>query len=386
MEKNKVTILVAAFLCLGLLFMLTFQSRQMTVRVSANMNIDANAKAAVLIEANSGRVLFEKNSNLSLPMASTTKIMTAYSVLKRVENLDTKVEISSKSVGVEGTSMYLKKGDIYTIKDLLKGMLLASGNDASVALALHFSGSVEEFALIMNADAKEMGLKNTSFANPHGLDQKNHYTSAHDLAIITTHAMKYDFFKEIVKQKSDMVAPVNSPDSRMQTVVNKNKLLGNFAPATGVKIGFTDDAGRCLVSSGTQNGLDLVCVVLNCPDMFRESKKLLEYGFENYIYTKLLESYKIHRSIAIKSGREKDVKICTKQEFFYPLTLDESYDIEYILQVPDEIKAPIEKEELVGQYKIMLKDKEIFCCDVYALDKVKSVEFNESLKDIMNNW
>lgn len=386
MEKNKkATFLLVLFFCLGLLTIFSYNFKH-TLKVSAYALPNSNSKAMILMDVSSGRVLQEKNSDAQLPMASTTKIMTAYSVLKRTQNLDTRVKVDPRSVGIEGTSMYLKKGDEYTIKDLLKGMMLASGNDASTALALHFSASVEEFALIMNADAKELGLKNSSFKNPHGLDENGHYTSAFDLATITKNAMQFDFFNELIIKKSDMVSPLNNPDNKMQLVVNKNKLLGNYAPATGVKIGFTDNAGRCFVASAKKDNLNLISVVLNCPDMFKESKDLLEYGFDNYIQTELLTAYKIHRTVSVASGRDKDAKVYTKKEFSYPLTLDESYDIEFELDVPSSIKAPIDKEQVVGEYKIILRGEVLFVAPVYSLDKVKSIELSETLKEIAENW
>lgn len=385
MEKNKKQIIFFALVfCLAFLTLLSYSFKSTTTTSAYASN--SSSKAMVLIDADSGRILKEKNSSTQLSMASTTKIMTAYSVLKRTNNLDTKVKVDPRSVGVEGTSMYLKKGDEYTIKDLLKGMMLASGNDAATALALHFSASVPEFAVIMNSDAKELGLKATNFKNPHGLDEKGHYTTAHDLAVITQHAMKHDFFKEIVTKKSDMVAPTNNAEQKMHMVINKNKLLGNYAPATGVKIGFTDDAGRCLVASASKNNLNLISVVLNCPDMFKESRDLLEYGFDNYIQTQLLEPYKIHRTIGIQQGRENEIKVYTKKEFKYPLTLDESFDIMFELDVPTIMKAPIEKEQVVGEYRVILKDEVIFTAPVYTLDKVKSTELSETLKEIAGNW
>lgn len=386
MEKNKKTaLLLALFLCISFLTLLSYNIKH-SVTVSAFALPNFSSKAMILMDADSGRVLKEKNSNAQLPMASTTKVMTAYSVLKRTENLETPVQVHAKSVGVEGTSMYLKKGDEYTLKDLLKGMILASGNDAATALALHFSASIEEFSLIMNSDAKELGLKNSNFKNPHGLDEKDHYTSAYDLAIITQNAMKYDFFKSLVTKKSDLVSPLNRENKDMQLVVNKNKLLGNYSPSTGVKIGFTDNAGKCLVASASKNNLNLISVVLNCPDMFKESKDLLEYGFENYVQTQLLPAYKIHRAVSVESGREKEVKVYTKKEFSYPLTMDETLDINFEYDMPTEVKAPVEKEQVVGEYKILLGDKEIFSTPIYSIDKIKSIEFSETLKEIVENW
>ncbi|MGI5841708.1 MAG: D-alanyl-D-alanine carboxypeptidase family protein [Christensenellales bacterium] len=383
--KNKKRILVLFSLLLFAGFVLSGLKCAKQVAFALPSAVQTSAKGMVLIEENSLRVLQEKNKDEKLPMASTTKIMTAYSVLKRCENLDTVVKVSPLSVGIEGTSMYLKKGNEYTIKDLLYGMMIVSGNDASVALALHFAGSIKEFADIMTNDAKELGLKNTSFKNPHGLDEKGHYTTAYDLAVITAHAMKFDFFKETVKQKSVMVTEKNTPD-KVQLLINKNKLLGAFKQVTGVKIGFTDAAGRCLVASGEDNGLKLISVVLNCPDMFLDSKNLLEFGFTNYVHTNLLESYKIHRKVQIEEGREKEIKIYTKREFSYPLTLDESFEIKFEYAIDENLKAPIEKEQVVGKYKILLNDELLFETPLYSFEQIKSDHFLEYLKDVLSHW
>jgi D-alanyl-D-alanine carboxypeptidase (penicillin-binding protein 5/6) len=347
---------------------------------------ETSAKAMVLMDMNSKRILAQKHQDVQLPMASTTKVMTAYTVLKRCSDLKTKVKVDKRAVGIEGTSMYLQKDEVVTIEDLLYGMMIASGNDAACALALHFAGSISEFANIMNNDAREIGAVSSNFTNPHGLDEKGHFTTAHDLAIIMSHAMKNEFFAHMVAQKTVIVKGAGGEHGDTRLLVNKNRLLGNFEHCTGGKIGFTDNAGRCLVSTASKNGLDLVCVVLNCPDMFLDSKNLLQYGLDNYVYTQLLEPYKVHRKIMVEDGKENQVKIYTKRGFSYPLTLDESMSISFEFDIPSSIKAPVEKEQAVGKYIIKLDNQVIFEETLYCQDQVKSILLGDNIKEIVSNW
>lgn len=383
MTKNR---LFAIFFVVLICFSFFLNQQIKTTLASNTIEFQTSAQGMVLIESNSKRVLAGKNKDLTLPMASTTKIMTALSVLKRSENLDTSFEIDKRAVGIEGTSMYLRKGETLSLKDLLYGMLIASGNDAACALALHFSATIEEFALIMNSDARELGLVNTNFKNPHGLDEKGHYTSAYDLAVITSEAMKYPLFREIVSQKSAIVKGAGGDQGDSRILINKNRLLGYFPYCTGGKIGFTDNAGRCLVSTASKDGLDVICVVLNCPDMFLDSKHILEYGLNNYIYTQLLESYKVHRKVIVEEGKAEEVKIYTKRSFYYPLTLDETMSLSFEYDLPEKLTAPIEKEQMIGEYRISLNDIVIFKENLYTLDEVKSVKVIDNLKEITSNW
>ena len=242
-------------------------------------------KSMVIIEQNTKRVINEFNKDLQLPMASTTKIMTALVVLKNCNDLQQQVLVDDRAIGIEGTSMYLKKGERLTVKELLCGMLLPSGNDASCALAYYLAPTMQDFANMMNAEAKELGLKNSNFKNSHGLDEEGHYTSAYDLAIISSEAMKFSEFVEIVSSPYIQVKGAGGEQGDIRYLKNKNKLLHSFEGTTGIKTGFTDNAGRCFVSSAKRGNLNLICVVLNSPNMFEVSQNLLNEAFENLIAT-----------------------------------------------------------------------------------------------------
>ena len=226
-------------------------------------------------------IITEKNADSKLPMASTTKIVTAIIIIEDC-SLDEIITVHDSAVGVEGSSIYLKKDEKISIKDLLYGLMLRSGNDSAVALAIHHSGSTEKFAEVMTQRAKAMGAENSEFKNPSGLPDDNHYTTAKDLCKIACHAMKNPVFKEIVS--------TTNYKGQFRSFVNKNKILKSYEGANGVKTGYTLKAGRCLVSSAEQNGMDIVCVVLNCPEMYERSCEIFDYGFKNYKLLKLDEN------------------------------------------------------------------------------------------------
>lgn len=274
----------------------------------------ASAVSEIAMELTTETVLCENASDLKLPMASTTKIMTAIIIIEDC-NLEEIITVDDRAVGVEGSSIYLKKGEEISIKDLLYGLMMRSGNDSAAALAIHHSGSIEKFADAMNERAKRIGALNTNFKNPSGLPADGHYTTARDLCKIACYAMRNAAFSEIVGTKNY--------NGTFRSFANKNKMLSNYDGANGVKTGYTLEAGRCLVSSAKRNGMDIVAVVLNCPDMYERSAKLLDFGFENYellnldknrvimsdiVPCKLLNS----GQIVVKSKENIDFKVTTK--------------------------------------------------------------------------
>jgi D-alanyl-D-alanine carboxypeptidase (penicillin-binding protein 5/6) len=231
------------------------------------------------MERDSGRILFEKECCKQLPMASTTKIVTALTVLNNCSLADV-VVIPKEACGIEGSSIYLREGEKLTVKELLYGLMLRSGNDCAVALALHVGGSIQNFAKMMNKTAADFGCTGSNFVNPHGLHDENHYTTARDLATITCNALKNNDFAQIVATKTVKIA--NDGYDYPRVLTNKNKLLGNFDDADGVKTGYTKKAGRCFVGSATRDGMQVVVVVLNCGPMFEETANMLDTAFANY--------------------------------------------------------------------------------------------------------
>lgn len=241
-----------------------------------NATASATANSGyIVIDANTNKVILKENERISLPMASTTKIMTA---LIAIENCkpEEKVIIPKEATNIEGSSVYLKESECLTVEELLYCLMLRSGNDSAAAIALHLCDSIEKFAEMMNMRAKSLNLSNSNFMNPHGLHDENHYTSCYDLAIIASKAMEYPLFRKIVNTKQVTIGQYGNT----RVLINKNKMLKLMSDANGIKTGYTKKAGRCLVSSAERNGRTLICVVLNCPDMYSVSINLLEKGFE----------------------------------------------------------------------------------------------------------
>ena len=251
--------------------------------LSGNLKLvtEASAQAEIAMELSTGTILTESNADARLPMASTTKILTAIIIIEDCD-LDEEITVPNAAVGAEGSSIYLKKGERINIRDLLYGLMLRSGNDSAAALAIHHSGSLEKFAEAMNDRAKKIGAENSNFKNPSGLPDNEHYTTARDLCKIACYAMHNPMFKEIVSTKNYK--------GQYRSFVNKNKMLRMCEGANGVKTGYTVKAGRCLVSSAERNGMDIVCVVLNCPDMYERSCAIFDSCFNNYKLLNLSEN------------------------------------------------------------------------------------------------
>ncbi len=252
------------------------------VSSSATPAARQQASGKVLIEQSTRRVLADEGMNERCFPASTTKVLTALVVLKRLP-LDMIVTVPKEAAGIEGSSIYLRAEQKISVEDLLFGMMLRSGNDAACALAIATAGSVDKFADMMNETARSIGACNSHFVNPHGLHDDEHYTTAFDLALITAAAFEFDDFRRIVSSK---IAKI-STDGESVAIGNKNKLLSIFDGANGVKTGYTKTSGRCLVGAAEREGMQLISVVLNCPDMWNDSMRLLNFGFDNYKMTPL---------------------------------------------------------------------------------------------------
>ncbi len=240
-------------------------------RVSAAEPPSVSAQSAILYDCTASRVLYEKNADKKALIASTTKIMTGLLIAEQCD-LDEDVSIPEEAVGVEGSSLYLKNGEVLSVGDLLYGLMLQSGNDAAVALAIHCGGSVEAFVSMMNEKADELHLSGAHFANPNGLDDEGNYATARDLALLTQYALENETFAEVVSTKTATLGG-------NRAVTNHNKLLWRYDGCIGVKTGFTRAAGRILVSAAERDGRRLVAVTIGAPDDWNDHTKLLDYGF-----------------------------------------------------------------------------------------------------------
>lgn len=240
-------------------------------------DVGSSAASMALVDGDTGELIYSKNCDAKREPASTTKICTAITVIENQTILDIPMPIPNEAVGVEGSSLYLQKGEMMTVRDLLYGLMLQSGNDCATALAIIVGGSVEGFVRMMNETAEKAGAKNTHFMNPHGLHHDEHYTTARDLCAISYYAMKNELFREIVATKRH-TTPYHNHDYK-RDFPNKNKILFNYEGGNGIKTGFTRHSGRCLVSSATRDGKTYICTVLNCYDMFEECMRLMDCAF-----------------------------------------------------------------------------------------------------------
>jgi len=307
------------------------------------------ATYACVMEASTRRVLYAENADIRMPMASTTKVLTAITALENCDDLSKEVVVQKEWVGIEGSSVYLQEGETLTVRDLLYGLMLRSGNDAAVALASSLKGNVKNFCMEMNKVAQKAGALHSHFNNPHGLPCKNHYTTATDLSLITCYAMENPDFCKIVATKY-------YEPRRWQ---NKNKLLRTYEGAIGVKTGYTKEAGRCLVAAAEREGMRLVCTLLHCPNDFEKAKKYFDDCYASYKMQKIFDENDV---FSIDNGN-KVLSARLSKALVYPMSDGEKEHVEYEIVPYDRQKS----DDSVGVIKISLAKRLIFLEKLYKL-------------------
>lgn len=339
------------------------------------------AGAAIVMDMKSGRVLYEKNAHARKAIASTTKIMTAIVALER-GNLEDKVKVSKRAANIGGSTINLKEGEEWTLKELLYGLMLRSGNDAAIAIAEHIGGSVEGFAALMNEKARELGLKNTQFKTPHGLDTPGHYSTAYELAQLTRYALNNPIISQIVGTQNISV--------KGRSFYTTNEMLGAYPGADGVKTGYTGQAGRCLVTSATRNNMRLISVVLNCSSRTvraKNSRAILDYAFNNYRLTKLLDESDNITEIQVSKGKAENVSVVPEKGIEMPLTEEEKSKMEMnVCLYYDKLNAPVLSDFEVGYVEFTANGNTIA---KVALKTGKSVEKKRIIdyyRDIVGIW
>jgi len=345
---------------------------------------ETSARAAVVMDVNSNRILYSKNMDEKMAMASTTKIMTTLVAIES-GRLDEKVTISKRASYMEGSSIYLREGEVHTVNDLLYAIMLRSGNDAATAVAEHIGGSAEGFAEMMNKKAREIGANNTRFANPHGLDAEGHYTTARDLALITSYALKNPLFSTIVSSKKKVMEGPPS-ENWDRVMINKNKMLWQFDGGDGVKTGFTKKAGRCLVSSATREGMRLVCVVLNCGPMWDESSALLEYAFKNYVKKRIVDKDSIFKVVEVRNGKERFVGVKPAEDFDLVLRTDRVENIKLEAKDLKAAQAPLKKGGHAGRLEIYIDNNLLKTINLEYSEGVESSSPFYYLKRILTDY
>ena len=347
----------------------------------ANIVPSVSAKSAILMDADSGQILASRNAYEKMGMASTTKIMTALTVLSLVSPTE-KVSVHKQAVGTEGSSVYLCEGEIMTVEHLLYALLLASANDAAVALALHCSGSVEAFADDMNSIASKLGLENTHFTNPHGLYDEDHYTTAYELAIITREAMKDQLLSRIFSTYKATIPFCGEADKRL--VVNHNKMLNSYDGAIGIKTGFTKKTGRCLVSAANRDGLTLICVTLDAPDDWRDHTALLDYGYENYCRHIFANVGEYSYDLPVVGGESNVVTLTNTEPLVLTLPKGNT-NAKYLVEANCRFTyAPTEQGDICATVTVLCEDQSVSSalCAVETVGKVPERSFIGRISDI----
>ncbi len=304
-----------------------------------------SAASAILIETGSGRVLYEHNAHQERPIASTTKIMTALvaTELCRPEEV---LSVQADCVKIEGTSLYLDENEQLTMLDMLYGLILRSGNDAAAAIAKYVGGDISHFVSLMNQRAWKLGMYNTSFGNPHGLDNSQHYSTAHDMALLGAAFLKIPLLRQICIAEEYISRELTS--GRVRLFINNNKLLARDPRACGIKIGWTEKAGRCLVAAARAGEMELVAVVLAAPDLYTDVSKLFDYGFSSLSIQELVPQGKVMAVLPVDQGEAQRVAVASAGPVRYPVFPGETLSFTTQVQVPAKLRAPVQSGQPVG--------------------------------------
>ena len=376
-------------------FLLNIQNEVIETASQVNEIPTLNSRRCVVYDRISGTIIYGKNENVKGPMASTTKIMTASIILENA-NLDDTVVVSSKAAGTGGSRLGLKKGDKITVRNLLYGLMLVSGNDAAVALAEHVGGSVQGFVDMMNSKAKELGLASTHFVTPHGLDNSEHYTTAFELAKLADYAMRNELFQKIVGTKSTTIY-INGYAKRLN---NTNELLGVLNGVIGIKTGFTNGAGRCLVTETKRDNMDIIVVVLGADtkkDRTKDSIKLIEYTYKNFkmvnLQEKIEEKFEEWKNINLKriniiKGREGylEVKLGKINITNIAINIKDIDKIVYEINTITSIEAPISSETKIGTIILKLNNEIIESVDILTSREIKKKTWQDYFIELLDKF
>ena len=329
---------------------------------------NVSAKSAILIEATTGKILYEKKAAQAMYPASTTKIMTLIAALEQ-GNLEDVLSVSANAANTEGSSIYLEPGEHLKLSEVLYGVMLHSGNDATVAVAEHIAGSVEKFARLMTEKAHAIGAVHTNFTNPNGLPDPNHYTTAQDLAKITAYGYKNPLFRKIVGTRHTTIPWNNKGYER--DLYNENKLLWNYEGADGVKTGYTDAAGQCLVSSAVRDNIRLIAVVLDSDQMWDDSKALLNFGFGKLRPVELFKQGDILKTAPVADGKSDSVQLAAATNLIAPVSDNDLGKFQIVADVPDKIAAPVNAGQTVGKARILYQGSEMGKVDLIATTTIE---------------
>lgn len=359
---------------------------------STNIRLAENAKSAIMLESSTGKIIFEKNANEKLPMASMTKMMTLLIIMENIENGNIKwsdsVITSEHAASMGGSQIFLEVGEEMTVEELVKGICIASGNDAAVAMAEKIGGTEEEFVKLMNKKAKELQLKNTNFTNACGLDSDNHYSSAHDMAIIGKELVKYDKILEYTGTYEDYL---RKNTDKSFWLVNTNKLVRYYKGVDGLKTGYTEKAGFCITTTAKKDNMRLITVIMGEPSTKirnAETTSMLDYGFNTYKIDTVASSKKIIASKKVTNGIDKIANIVPKTDINILNTkLGTKRNVTYNLELST-ISAPIKKGDSIGKINVMENNKIIMTIDATTTKDINKanifIVYYRNLLDIIS--
>lgn len=352
---------------------------------TSEATLNLNAQSSVLMESNTGRILYENNPDERLAPASITKIMSLILIMEALERgsftLDTSLVCSDTAASLGGSQIWLEPGEEMTVNDLLKAVVIVSANDATVLLAEAVAGSEESFVALMNEKAKALGMNNTNFCNATGLDAENHYSSAYDVALMACELLKHEIITDYSTVWMDSLRNGESE------LTNTNRLVRFYEGCTGLKTGTTATAGYCLAASATRNNLSLVSVVMNAStsnDRFADAQKLLNYGFANYSYVKVEPELTGEETIAVKKGVKESVPVKADGEFSALLKKSDTGNVTQKINISEEITAPVKQGSVVGSIVFYSGEEEIGALDIVTAEECEKLSFFKAFKFILS--
>lgn len=353
---------------------------------------DIKSSSAILMDAGTGKVLYEKNPHEKMEQASITKIMTLLLALEAVDagkvNLNDKVKVSERAWKTGGSQVFLGAGEEQSLETLLKCIAVASANDASVAVAEYIGGSVDGFVKMMNEKAKELGMKNTNFVNPHGLSDPNHYSTAYDIALMSKELVKH---KKIFSWSTIWMDELEHTDKEREPTMlaNTNKLIGKYEGLDGLKTGFHSKAGFCFAGTAKRGNLRLISVVLNAENSkqrFEDTIKLLDYGFGNFDSIQIAEKGSVQKTVFVEKGSKNEVNIVAADDLSYLIEKGKAESIKTKLNVPEKLIAPLNKGQKVGQLVAEHNGKIIGKVDLVVSENISKIGMFDIFKKVVNKW
>lgn len=349
---------------------------------------EIESKSVILVEQSSGTVLYEKNADAKCAIASVTKVMTALLLMEEIDKgnikYDDLITASENAEAMGGSQVYLEVGEQMTVDDMLKGLMIASGNDVAVAIGEHISGDLPKFIDLMNKRAKELGMKNTNFKNPNGLPDDNHYSTARDVAIMSRELVENH--PDIIKYSTIWMDTLRGGEFEL---ANTNKLVARYDWITGLKTGFTTEAGHCLSATGTKDKMSLVAVVLGGPTSeirFSEAKLLMDHGFDNYVFKEKISKGDVLAEATIIKGKKESVNGVAKNDYSIIDKKNEKGNIEKEIELIPDIKAPVEKGQKLGVMRIKKGDSVMGEIDIVSEEAVKHRNILDVIKLYFQKW